>query len=79
MDPTQAFGKALKRLRVEKGLSQERLAFQARLHRTHISLLERGRRQPTLATLFRLAAVLGVSAVGVIQAVQEEIDEAGEG
>ena len=79
MDPTQAFGKALKRLRVEKGLSQERLAFQARLHRTHISLLERGRRQPTLATLFRLAAVLGVSAVGFIQAVQEEIDEAGEG
>ena len=77
MDPSRAFGKALRLLRDEQGLSQEKLASLAHLHRTHISLLERGRRQPTLTTVFRLASVLGVSATEFIQAVEEEIDASG--
>ena len=43
------------------GLSQESLALEADVDRTFISLLERGMRQPTLETLFKLAAVLEVA------------------
>jgi len=58
----EAFGEVLRECRAKAGISQEQLALQADLDRTYISLLERGLRQPTLETVFRLAGVLGVSA-----------------
>jgi poly-gamma-glutamate synthesis protein (capsule biosynthesis protein) len=51
----QRFGRRLRVLRVERGLSQEALADAARLHRTHISLIERGQRSVRLETLAALA------------------------
>jgi len=51
----QRFGKALRKHRVSCGLTQEELAFETDLHRTFISMLERGTRQPTLSTIFVLA------------------------
>lgn len=48
-------------MRHERGLSQEQLAFEGGLHRTYISLLERGLRSPNLSTVSRLAEVLGVT------------------
>jgi transcriptional regulator with XRE-family HTH domain len=42
-------------------VSQEELADRADIDRTYVSLLERGLRQPTLDTLFRLAAGLNVA------------------
>jgi transcriptional regulator with XRE-family HTH domain len=56
-----AFGAVLRDCRVKVGLSQEALAGTAGVDRTFVSLLERGLRQPTLETLFRLAGALGVS------------------
>ncbi|WP_245259757.1 helix-turn-helix transcriptional regulator [Methylopila sp. 73B] len=53
-------GLNLKRLRLEKGLSQEELAFQAKLHRTYVSGVERGVRNPTVTVLEGIAAALGV-------------------
>jgi transcriptional regulator with XRE-family HTH domain len=52
-------GKAIKRHRLEKGLSQERLAELAGLDRTYISVLERGVKSPTVDTLERLREALG--------------------
>lgn len=49
------FGKVLRRMRNQVGLTQEQLAFECDLDRTYISLLERGLRQPTLTTLYTLA------------------------
>jgi len=54
-----AFGEVLKQHRTAAGLSQEKLALEAGLDRTFISLLERGRRQPTLTTLVLIAEALG--------------------
>lgn len=54
------FGETLAALRIERGLSQEELAHEAGLHRTFISLVELGKRQPTLTTVFELAAALEV-------------------
>lgn len=70
MEPEIAFGKVLQDCRRAKGLSQERLAAESRLDRTFISLLERGQRQPSLSTLLRLAAALGVSASELVRKVE---------
>lgn len=52
------FGANLRQVRKRSGLSQEALAAQASLHRTHIGLLERGARVPGIDTLVRLAGAL---------------------
>ncbi len=57
----EAFGQILRDCRDKAGVSQEELAGRADVDRTYISLLERGLRQPTLGTLFRLSRALGVA------------------
>jgi transcriptional regulator with XRE-family HTH domain len=55
-----AFGDLLRELREKRGLSQAQLALESELDQTFVSLLERGRRQPTLVTLFALCDALRV-------------------
>ena len=57
----RAVGLLVRALRKKRGLSQEELAWQAGLHRTRISQIERGIGNLTLATLQRLALALDVS------------------
>ncbi|MGD1057993.1 MAG: helix-turn-helix transcriptional regulator [Solirubrobacteraceae bacterium] len=57
----RGFGKSLQAARKQRDFSQDQLAIAAGLHRTHISLLERGRREPSLDTLVKLCRALGVS------------------
>ncbi len=56
----ERFSQNLRRIRLEHKLSQEDLANLAEMHRTEISALERGKREPRLRTLIRLSAVLEV-------------------
>jgi transcriptional regulator with XRE-family HTH domain len=53
-----AFGRILLQERQGAGLSQEELAHQAGLHVNAVSLLERGKRSPSLETVFRIAIAL---------------------
>ena len=55
------FGRNLARCREGAGISQEELSFRASIHRTEVSLLERGERMPRIDTALRLAGSLGVS------------------
>jgi transcriptional regulator with XRE-family HTH domain len=55
-------GLNLKRLRTQHGWSQEQFAFEASVHRTYISDLERGARNPSILLLEKLAVPLGVPA-----------------
>jgi transcriptional regulator with XRE-family HTH domain len=55
-----AWGRALRGIRTERGLSQERLAQLADLDRTYVSGIERGERNPSLTSLLRLAGALNV-------------------
>lgn len=61
MDIQRQVGRNLKRIRKEKGWSQEELAFESGIHRTYISGIERGARNPTIVILARLAETLRVS------------------
>lgn len=60
MDIRRQVGENLKNLRKGKGLSQEELAFLCNLHRTYISGIERGVRNPTVLILQDIALALGV-------------------
>ena len=61
MDIRRQLGLNVQRLRREKDWSQEDLAFESGLHRTYISGIERGIRNPTITIIAELAATLGVS------------------
>lgn len=71
--PEEAFRRVLRQLRNERGLTQEKLGFEASLHRTAIGLLERGLRVPSLSTLFKLAAPLGTPPSAMLARVEEVI------
>ena len=60
-DLKKGFGAELKRRRMQNGISQERLAELADLHRTYISAVESGKRNLTLESIHRLAQALGAS------------------
>lgn len=61
MDVRKKLGSKVQRLRHDQGLSQEELADRAGLHRTYVSGVERGVRNPTLTVIERLAHALGVT------------------
>lgn len=67
------FGTLLRRMRKEAGLSQEKLAFEADLDRTYISLLEGGKRSPSLETLYLLSRGLKMPADQFLRVIGEEI------
>lgn len=60
MDVVALLGKNVRLLRKQAGLSQEELAFQAEMKRGYVSDLERGKRNPSVKALGRLAHALGV-------------------
>ena len=55
-----ALGRRLRELRAGRGISQEAFADQCGLHRTAMSLLERGKRVPSLRTLLTLSRGFGI-------------------
>ena len=57
----KSFGRVIRRHRMALGLSQEALAEKCDLHRTYISLLERGVKSASLKVIFALGAALGRS------------------
>ncbi|MGB7587330.1 MAG: helix-turn-helix transcriptional regulator [Solirubrobacterales bacterium] len=61
MQPRERFAINLRKARKNAQISQEELGFRCDLHRTEISLLERGQREPRLGTLVKLACALQVA------------------
>ena len=70
MEPVSPFARNLREARQRAGILQERLAFTAQLHRTEISLLERGEREPRLSTIVRLARGLDVSPASLLEGIE---------
>ena len=60
MDIRRRVGLNLRHYREKSGLSQEEFGFECGLHRTYISGVERGKRNPTIVVLAKIAAALGI-------------------
>ena len=60
MEIQEKFGKKVKELRNEMGISQEELAYRAGLHRTYIGMIERGEKNITIKNIEKLAIALNV-------------------
>lgn len=56
------FGQKMQKVRKSKKISQEGLAEMLAMHRTYIGLIERGERNPTIRTLYKIAKALKVNA-----------------
>ncbi|TNJ64033.1 helix-turn-helix transcriptional regulator [Paenibacillus hemerocallicola] len=69
------FGKVLKSLRAEHGVSQEELAYRANLDRTYISMLERGIHQPTLGSLVAVSDALNIRPSELLKIFEAELEK----
>ena len=67
MDIRLRLGRNIRKLRKEKGWSQEAYADEVGIHRTYVSDIERGARNPTILIIEKLAGPLGVSASSLIE------------
>lgn len=66
----QQFGNVIRRRRAALGLGQESLADKATIHRTHVSLLERGKRMPTLIVVQKLARALETTMASLMEELE---------
>lgn len=71
--PAEAFGMALRKLRKSSGLSQEELALEAGIQRNFVSLIELGRNQPSITTIFKLADALSIRPSKLVQLADDEL------
>jgi len=69
-----ALGREIKKAREVLQQSQEALAFEAGIHRTYVSLIERGKKSPTLAVIVRLATALGIKPSELLRRVEVEFE-----
>lgn len=67
MDMRKLVGRNFARLRREKGLTQEDVEARSGYSQQYLSDLERGRRNPSIITLYEIAQALGVSHVDLVQ------------
>ncbi len=72
------FGAVIRRRRIQRSLGQEDFAHQAGLHRTHVSMIERGLRSPTLAVLQKLATALSTTMASLLEEAENPSADAGE-
>ena len=71
MDMRRLVGRNFARLRLAKGFTQERFAEVSGVTQQYVSGLERGKRNPTVVTLYHIATALGVTPVELVTPVEE--------
>lgn len=69
-----AFGRALRKIRKEKKLTQDELSLYSRVDRSYISELENGEKAPTLLTITALARALHVKASVLVEGYERELE-----
>jgi transcriptional regulator with XRE-family HTH domain len=67
MDWRRVLGENVRRVRRERALTQEQLAFEAQIDLTYLGGIERGRRNPSLLVMARIADALGVAPGALVE------------
>ncbi len=75
MEFEKSFRLTIRALREQAGISQESLAADSELDRTYISLLERGKRVPSLTTIVKVSKGLGMPLSEIIKIAEERLAE----
>lgn len=75
MNIEEVFGLVLRSHRNKNGFSQEILALKSGLDRTYISMLERGKRKPTINTVFAIAEILNVKPSKLIEEIEGMLED----
>ncbi len=70
MNVAERLGARIQKIRIEKGLSQEQLAFESGLHRTYISHVERGSRNITVLGLCKIAKGLKLDSSELLKGIK---------
>ena len=73
MDMRRLVGRNAKKFRLAKGLTQEEFAERSGFSQQYISDLERGRRNPTVVSLYELAQALGVTHLELVQPDKRDV------
>jgi transcriptional regulator with XRE-family HTH domain len=68
-DPRATLGKQVRKLRLERGLSQEKLAELANLHRNYVGGVERGERNIAIINIVALARALKVKPANLLETI----------
>jgi len=72
MDMRKLVGRNVRRIRQEKGLTQEQLAELSGFSQQYLSGLEQGRRNPTIVSLYEPATAFGVSHMELVRSGEDE-------
>lgn len=71
MNSGKIFGKVFREARKRAHLTQEQVALSAGIDRSFVSLIERGKKQPTLGVVFKLAAAVKTTATELVRLTEE--------
>lgn len=69
-----AVGRAIRKLRLKRRLSQEVLSGLAGIARTHLTMIENGTKQPNFETIWKLALALDIQPHQLVQRIEEEVE-----
>ena len=70
----RAVGLTIRRLRKERGISQEVLSGLAGIARTHLTMIETGDKQPNFETLWKIADALDIKPSELVSHIEETVD-----
>lgn len=74
LSPSEAFGQAVRELRVARGLSQEEAALIVSIDRAYFGHIERATKSPTLRTIFKIADALEMKPSEILVRTEEILE-----
>lgn len=70
----KGIGSAIREVREDRAMSQEKLAEESGLHRTYISSVELGRRNISIDNIYKIASALGVSMTELVRLCEDRLE-----
>ena len=72
---SQTTGAVIRKLRIQKGMTQDLLSGLAGIARTHLTMIENGTKQPNFETIWKIASALEMKPSELVAEIEKEISE----